>query len=202
MMAVGSFKKVAGTALGARGEHDQISAVEIFNPAARIVRPMPNAAIWMSNEGRSLKCLGTAIFASNAVKGRALEGRAKRAPVFLALTLTLSVESPTFGSPEQVAVATCTSRPPVLDFGALGRWPCAVAQSVAVGDFNGDGVQDLARPRARWLPALQRAGLASLPSLPKAKTLRKPHRRWFLRIVSRRLGQSLRHGQRSWSDRY
>jgi hypothetical protein len=49
MMAVSSFK-VAGTALGARGEHDQISAVSI-NPAARIVRPLPNAAIWTAITG-------------------------------------------------------------------------------------------------------------------------------------------------------
>jgi hypothetical protein len=50
MMAMGSFKKVVRTALAARGEHDQISAVWGSNPAARIVRPVPNAAIWIGNE--------------------------------------------------------------------------------------------------------------------------------------------------------
>lgn len=49
MTAVGSFKKVAGTALAARGEHDQISAVQ-FKPAAQIVRPVPNAA-WLGTAG-------------------------------------------------------------------------------------------------------------------------------------------------------
>jgi hypothetical protein len=49
MMAVGSFKKVAGTALAACGEHDQSSA-ESNQPAARIVSPVPNASIWIGND--------------------------------------------------------------------------------------------------------------------------------------------------------
>ena len=50
MMAVGSLKNTPGTALAARGEHDQISVVAI-NSAVRIVRPVANAAIWIGNEG-------------------------------------------------------------------------------------------------------------------------------------------------------
>jgi hypothetical protein len=51
MRAVSSFKKIAGTALSARGEHDQISAV---NQPCRANRAssayLPNAAIWISND--------------------------------------------------------------------------------------------------------------------------------------------------------
>src|SRR5713101_3461356 len=56
-----------------------------------------------------------------------------RTPSFLALTLTTSVQLAAFGSSEQVAVATRTSRPPTID-GNLADpvW----AQAVPVTDFT------------------------------------------------------------------
>src|SRR6266851_8259019 len=79
-------------------------------------------------------------------KSRAMEGRAMRAPVFLALSLTLSVESAVFASLEHVAVATRTSQSPNID-GNLSDpvW----AQAVPITDFTQQAPDEAQAPSQR-----------------------------------------------------